>query len=414
MDGGDGEFEVQLGAAFGQAGGGPGPEVTARLVDGGLEIGRRRRRARRRRAVLLASALTAAVVVGAGVLTVPHGVPGQRSDVLDAAHSASPPPPQPLEKGVTVLLVGLDSTVDAQSRPAPAELVHGDLHAGVLDRDTTDTLMLVRIPAGGGEVRQLSIPRDVLVPDGHGGQAQINSVYPAAETAERDRLRKEGVSESELLERGRGAGRTALLRAVEQLSEVPVDHYAELSMAGFHRAVQAVGGVPVCLNHRVRDDWSGIDLPAGHQELGPAQALAFVRQRHGVGNGSDLQRTVRAQALLAGVVAKLRSGGVLSDPARLGALYDALSGQLVTDQGWSQLEFVRQVPALAAGRGTAATLPVTADGARLRAVPGAAKQWLLGGTPSGPAPSASSGERPGSAATLQPAPLEWDGVPCVD
>ncbi|KDN84448.1 LCP family protein [Kitasatospora cheerisanensis] len=414
MDDGDGEFEVQLGAAFGQAGGGPGPEVTARLVDGGLAIGRRRR-ARRRRAVLLASALTAAVVVGAGALTVPHGVPGQRSDVLDAAHSASPPPPQPLEKGVTVLLVGLDSTVDAKGRPAPPELVHGDLHAAVLERNTTDTLMLVRIPAGGGEVRQLSIPRDVLVPDGHGGQVTINSVYPTAETAERDRLRQEGLPESELLERGRGAGRIALLRAVEQLSEVPVDHYAELSMAGFYRAAQALGGVPVCLNRPARDDWSGTDLPAGRQELDPAQALAFVRQRHGVGDGSDIQRTVRAQALLAGVVAKLRSGGLLSDPQRLGRLYDALSDQLVVDQGWSPVDFLRQVPALAAGGGTAVTLPVTLDGIRPRAVPGAAKQLLTGPAPTAAVSSAPLGERrPGATVTLQPAPLVWDGVPCVN
>ncbi|MFD8483372.1 LCP family protein [Kitasatospora sp. NPDC059673] len=411
MTGGDGEFEVRLGEAFGQVGSGPGPEVTARLVDGGLAVGRRLKRARRRRAVLLGGALAAAVVVGAGALTVPHGVPGQRSDVLSIAHSVSPPPPAPLDAGVTILLVGLDSTADAQGRPAPAELVHGDLHAALPDRDTADTIMLVHIPKGGGEVRQLSVPRDLLVSDGHGGQAPLNSLFSKAETAEMDRLRGQGLSEEELRRRGRGAGRGALFRAMEMLAGIPVDHYAEISMTGFYRMAQALDGVPVCLNQAVRDDWSGVRLPAGRQELNPAQALAFVRQRHGIGDGSDVQRTTRAQALLAGVLAKLRTDGVLTDPARLSALYDSLKDQLVTDEGWSPVDFVRQVPALAAGRGTAATLPVTFEGNRVREVKGAARQILLGERSVGPvSPDSPAGEAFEDSPQL---PVGLDGVPCV-
>ncbi|WP_073818448.1 LCP family protein [Kitasatospora sp. CB01950] len=404
MTGGEEEFEVRLGEAFGQSGGGPGPEVTARLVDGGLEVGRRRKRARRRVA-LLASALTAVAVVTAGALSVPHGIPGQRTDALLVADSPPPPPP-PLTSDVTILLVGLDSTVDGQGRPAPAELVHGDLHAGLPDRDTADTVMLVRIPAGGGEVRQLSLPRDLLATDLQNQKVPLNSVFSTAVAAERKRLSGQGLSAEELNRRAREAGRGALYRAVEHLTGVRVDHYMELSMIGFYRAAQALGGVPVCLNHAVEDSWSGIDLPAGRQELNPAQALAFVRQRHGVGDGSDLGRTVRAQAFLAGVVAKLRDGGALADPAKLKALYDALADELVTDQGWSPADFARQVPALASGRGTASTLPTTYEGNRLRAVPDAARQILDGTGPSS-SPAVSS-------APQSSAPVRLGGVPCVD
>ncbi|MFJ1796172.1 LCP family protein [Kitasatospora griseola] len=411
MNGGDGEFEVQLGAAFGQTGDGPGPEVTARLVDGGLAIGRRRKRARRR-AVLAASALSAAVVVGAGLLTVPHGVPGTRSNAIELANSATPPPAAPSEQGVTILLVGLGPGPELSALGGP---VPSPPHAGVRELDVPDTLILVHVPKGGGEVRQLSVPRDLMVPDGRGGKITINALYPQAELAEMDRLRGQGLAADELRRRGREAGRAALITGMEQLAEMPVDHYAEISIAGFVRAVEALGGVPVCLNEAVKDPWSGIRLPAGKQEVGPAQALAFVRQRHGIGDGSDVQRTTRAQALLAGVLAKLRTGGVLTDPAKLAALYGAFSDQLVTDKGWSPVDFVRQVPALAAGRGTASTLPIAFEGNRVRTVDGAARQILLGNVPVTPVPSSTS-EETGEvySGNAGQAPVKLDGVPCVN
>ncbi|WP_051816970.1 LCP family protein [Kitasatospora sp. NRRL B-11411] len=418
---GEGEFEVQLGAAFGLTGSGPGPEVTARLVDGGLAAGRRRTRARRRRTVLLAGALTAAVAVGAGLLTAPRDVPGERTPVVELAHSGPDPAPPPLAGGVTVLLVGTDSSVDARGEQAPDGLRHGDLHSGGANQlDATDTVMLVHVPAGGGEVRQLSLPRDVLVRDGNGHEVPLGHVYLDAETAEIQRLDAQGLPAPELRERGREAGRRALFQAVEMLTLVRVNHYAELSMTGFYRTAQALGGIPVCLNHAVDDPASGARLPAGRQELGPAQALAFVRQRHGVGDGSDLERTRRAQAFLAGVVEKLRGGGVLADPGKLGALYRAMADELVVDQDWSPVDFVRQVPALAAGRGTLTTLPVTREGTRLRAVEGAARRILADGAePSGSASLAASG--PGATAPAAdpgpepgPEPVELGGAPCVD
>ncbi|MFD7734704.1 LCP family protein [Kitasatospora phosalacinea] len=433
-DGGDGEFEVQLGAAFGLTGGGPGPEVTARLVDGGLAAGRRRKRARRRRTVLLAGALTAAVAVGTGVLTVPRDLPGERTSAVELAHSGPDPAPAPLPDGVTVLLVGTDSALDARGGPVPEELLRGDLHsgaAGAADRlGVTDTLMLVHLPAGGGEVRELSLPRDVLAEDADGGEVGLDQVYPDAERAALESLGGDGVSGEALRTRAKEAGRLALLKSVERLTDVRIDHYAEVSMAGFYRTAQALGGVPVCLNHAVDDPYSGVRLPAGRQELGAAQALAFVRQRHGVGMGSDLERTRRAQAFLAGVVEKLRSGGTLQSTARLDDLYRALDGSLVVDRGWNPVDFVRQVPALATGKGTLRTLPVAADGpGRYRPVEGAARRILLDGDPASPAPSASPGAGAAGAAGAAgdlaaiggpvsvpelPEPVELGGVPCVD
>ncbi|MFE0461094.1 LCP family protein [Kitasatospora sp. NPDC058965] len=384
----DERFEARLSAVFGRAADGLGTDGAAQLVEGGLAQGRRRRRGRRR-AVIAASALTVVVAVGASTLTVAAsgGVPGRTSAALTTASQGAP---APLDHGVTILLIGLESTTDAQGRPVSADLRRGDLHAGSDDLDTTDTLMLVHIPAGGGTVRQLSIPRDVLVSPG----TTINQVYPAAEAAAASRLRGQGLSGTELRWQAREAGRTALIRSVQQLAGIPVDHFAELSMTGFYRVAQAVGPVPVCLNHAVDDPWSGAHLPAGPSALGPAQALAFVRQRHGVADGSDLARTRRQQAFLAGVLQKLRSEGVLADAEKLSALYGALKDDLVVDQGWSPVDLVRQVPAFTQNKSTASTLPVHVQGNRLTADPGKAQQILTGPADAGP-PSG-------------------DQVPCVD
>ncbi|MFD0564677.1 hypothetical protein ACFQ2M_23685 [Kitasatospora saccharophila] len=205
--GGEGEFEVRLGAAFGLTGSGPGPELTARLVDGGLAAGRRRRRARQRRTVLLAGALTAAVAVGAGLLTVPRDLPGERTSAVELAHSGQSPAPAPLADGVTLLLVGTDDALDAQGRPVAPGLLRGDLHSGTAGAagaegaagavgavGATDTMMLVHVPAGGGEVRQLSLPRDVLVP-GPNGTGFLNQVYPEAERAALEQLAGRGGTE---------------------------------------------------------------------------------------------------------------------------------------------------------------------------------------------------------------------------
>ncbi|MGW4803884.1 LCP family protein [Kitasatospora sp. NPDC004272] len=443
--GGEGEFEVRLGAAFGLTGSGPGPELTARLVDGGLAAGRRRRRVRQRRTVLLAGALTAAVAVGAGLLAVPRDLPGERTSAVELAHSGRSPEPAPLADGVTLLLVGTDDALDARGRTVAPELLRGDLHSGATvpadAADSTDTVMLVHIPAGGGEVRQLSLPRDVLIKDTDGRSVALNRVYPDAEKAALKSSVGDGVPGETLRTRAREAGRLELLKTVEKLTDVRVDHYAEVSMVGFYRVAQALGGIPVCLNHAVDDPYSGARFPAGRQELGAAQALAFVRQRHGVGDGSDLERTRRAQALLAGVVEKLRSDGTLADPSKLTALYRALDGSLVVDQGWSPVDFVRQVPALTAGRGTLRTLPVTLDASlnHLLAVPGAARGILLdgpGGTPASPAPASPSTPAPSSSSPSSPSsspepsggaaavptgsvaflpkPVALGGVPCVD
>ena len=64
--------------------------------------------------------------------------------------------------------------------------------------------------------------------------------------------------------------------------------------------------------------WSGVNLPeAGYHTLEGGQALAFLRTRKGVGDGSDLSRISSQQVYMAALVRTLQQDGVLNSVERL-------------------------------------------------------------------------------------------------
>jgi hypothetical protein len=128
-------------------------------------------------------------------------------------------------------------------------------------------------------------------------------------------------------------------------------------LAGFYDVAEALGGVQVCLNNPVQDDYSGADFPAGPQRLDAGQALAFVRQRHGLDNG-DLDRTHRQQAFLVSVMHQLQDAGTFTDMSKLAQLMDVARRDIVLSQGWGDEQFQR-IGSIAGGANvTYQTLPV--------------------------------------------------------
>nr|WP_249124005.1 LCP family protein [Saccharopolyspora erythraea] len=257
-----------------------------------------------------------------------------------------------------ILLVGLDGRTDAHGNPLPEELLR-ELRTGDTDSSLTDTLVLLHIPADRSRTVAYSLPRDsyVAIPDGHGNH-KINSAYGRAKTAAHAQLRAQGVADPvELERRSSDAGRKLLVRTVEKLTGVGVDHYAEVNLLGFYQLTRAIGGVEVCLNAPVKDPYSGARFPAGRQLISGGDALAFVRQRHGLPRG-DLDRVQRQQAFMAGLARSVLSTGTLANPARLNALFDAVEQSVVLDQGWDVFAFAEQMRGLAGGDITFATIPV--------------------------------------------------------
>ncbi|MBY0443383.1 MAG: LCP family protein, partial [Mycobacteriaceae bacterium] len=137
---------------------------------------------------------------------------------------------------------------------------------------------------------------------------------------------------------------------------VPIDYFAEINLAGFYDLAQSLDGVEVCLKEAVYDEYSGANFPAGRQTLNAEEALAFVRQRHGLDNG-DLDRTHRQQAFLVSVMRQLQDAGTFTDLAKLQKLIAVARKNIVLSAGWDEHQFQR-IGELAGGKVEYRTLPV--------------------------------------------------------
>ncbi|MFD0356870.1 LCP family protein [Streptomyces sp. NPDC127110] len=415
-----------------------------------------RRPSRRRRLArtLLVTGCALTVMAGGGAWYLYHdlasGIAG--SNALDGAEKSA-------HGDVNILLMGLDSRRDQNGDPLP-EAILDQLHAGSSDIGgyNANTMILLHVPGDGGEAKAFSIPRDDFVELAGPGQGQgqgrgpghkdkIKKAYGLAKSAKEEQLSRDGVQDRRRLEReGREAGRRAQIETVRNFLGVPIDHFAELNLAGFYHLADALGGVPVCLKKPVKDPYSGADFPAGRQTLNGRQSLAFVRQRHGLAMG-DLDRTKRQQAFLAGATQKLNSAGTFTDPVKLLKLIDTAKEDVVTDAGWDLLSFVRQAKNLSGGKVRFTTLPVEGFGRnhgedinvvddmkikRLIAeqigprsttatTPGAPDAAPSSSSPSSspsPPSSPSSPASPPSSAPPPPEPekgaIDGGGIPCVD
>ncbi|WP_432279190.1 LCP family protein [Nocardia brasiliensis] len=271
--------------------------------------------------------------------------------------------PHSLAGDMNVLLIGLDTRKDQDGNDLPKEILDR-LHAGDGEEGgyNANTLILVHIPADLKKIVAVSIPRDDYVSvSGIPGytKAKIKEAYGLKKAAVQDELINQGMTDKKSLERaGREAGRASVVQAVRDLTGVPIDRFAEVTLAGFYDLAETLDGVEVCLNQPVRDlEYSGADFPAGRQRLDPAQSLAFVRQRHGLENG-DLDRTHRQQAFLTSVALDLRRSGTFTDLRKLNALMDVAHRDIVLSDGWNVTDFLRTLGTAGSPAVEFRTLPV--------------------------------------------------------
>nr|WP_307850324.1 LCP family protein [Saccharopolyspora sp. HNM0986] len=263
-----------------------------------------------------------------------------------------------------ILLIGNDSRTDADGNPLPDEILKTLRTTDDEGGDLTDTMILIRIPNGGGRASAMSFPRDTMVQMGNGyGENKLNSALPRAKSDAKQKLQASGVTDPKQLElQSKAEGQKFLIKTLEDLSGVSIDHYAEVNLLGFYEITQAVGGVDVCLKDEVNDsDYSGAVFKAGPQTVAGADALAFVRQRHGLPRG-DLDRVVRQQVFMSGLARKILSSGTLSNPAKLTSLMEALKKSVVLDKGWDVVDFAQQMQGIAGGDISFQTIPIELEG----------------------------------------------------
>ncbi|MEP9381217.1 LCP family protein [Nocardioides sp. KR10-350] len=183
--------------------------------------------------------------------------------------------------------------------------------------DGSDTTILIHVRDGRRSAYAISLPRDVLVdrPDCH---PEDGPVIPGARRAMFNAAYSLG-------------GPECTVEQVEAVTGIRIDDYVTLDMGGFKGMVDAVGGVRVHIPTEIDDHFAHIHFAAGTQTLGGVRALDYVRERHAVGDGSDLGRLRRQQAFIASLTRKVLSAGTLARPVRLYRFADALTGSLRTD-----------------------------------------------------------------------------------
>ncbi|SNX98484.1 transcriptional attenuator, LytR family [Geodermatophilus sabuli] len=250
-----------------------------------------------------------------------------------------------VHEAMNLLLVGSDS----RSRLTPEQL--GQLTAGEDAGLNTDTMILVHVPADGSKASFVSFPRDsyVQIP-GHGWD-KLNAAYAVGYYGLPD-----GTDEAAR----QAAGAQLLIQTVSGVSGLQIDHYAEVDLLGFFQLSSVIGGVEVNLCTPVRDSYSGVNLPAGVQTISGEQALAFVRQRHGLPRG-DFDRIVRQQTFIAGMIRKMLSDNVLLDLGKQRQLVEAAAGSLTVDESLDLFGLATQLQSVTAGSIQFQTVPYVGD-----------------------------------------------------
>jgi len=305
------------------------------------------RHARRRRRRTRLVPVLACVLVGLLTVTVGYAATSYHrfSDGVSRVDAISPRPASSTDGAAdldgtaqNILLVGDDHRPAGATAEDLAKISTED-DGGA---ENTDTMIVLHVPADGQSATMVSFPRDswVSVP-GH-GENKLNAAFALG--------KRDGGGDD-------AAGARLLIQTIEELSGLHIDHYVRVSLLGFYDVVEALGPVEVCLNQAVKDRWSGVDLPAGVSTLDARQALAFVRQRHGLPRG-DLDRQVRQQYFLSVEARQLLSAGTLLNPVKLGRVLDAVSGSMETDADLDFVQLAGQLRGLRPDAITSATIPV--------------------------------------------------------
>ncbi len=250
----------------------------------GLSYRERRRVYLRRRVVAVVVIAVILLLVLALVVLIPllggsetgRASADNTSRDVELAHSADAEP-------LDVLVLGVDRRPEGSS----------------VEGSRSDTIMVVRVLPGTGEVRMLSIPRDLFVEIEPGVEDRINAAYSYG-----------GVDQ--------------ITRAAEQATGISIDRYAVVDFEGFRDIVDAVGGLRV----EIQDQMPPGRQMQGTQTLNGEQALFYARYRGTP--GGDLDRIARQQQLVGALREKLVSWGAVS---KLPGIMEAVHGNLETDLG---------------------------------------------------------------------------------
>ena len=277
----------------------------------------RQRRRKRLKIVSMALAGVVVVAMGSGYFVYRHLFDKiETVSLSDIPHSVAAPKPNAQGQTPENILVLGSQTRDGQ---------HG-VNLGNSSKDGTnlsDTAMLVHLSADRKWAEVVSIPRDLIVPTPScPSRTESGVTVPASSGAMFDAVMSD-------------SGPICTVETVEQFSGLYINHFVELTFDAFQQLTDAVGGVTICVPPPGINDpnYSGLVLSAGLHTISGAESLEFIRDRHGVGDGTDLGRIQYQQMFVSSLFTKLTSNGTLSDPLTIYKIIDAVASNLTVDTG---------------------------------------------------------------------------------
>ena len=232
--------------------------------------------------------------LGGGYVYVASQLTAAGIDVFSTdGETFSPPTAAEINGPISMLLVGSDTRED-----------QGDVNYGEVGTNLADVIILIHIPEDRKSAVALSIPRDLMVPVPACPDPDSDDTFPAKELAQINSTMNYG-------------GPACTLLAVQELTGLNIPYLGVVDFKGVIAMSEAIGGVEVCVSEPINDDKSKLYLDAGFHTLEGEQALAFLRTRYGVGDGSDLSRISNQQVFLTSMVRKLMEEGALTNPFTL-------------------------------------------------------------------------------------------------
>ncbi|MEK7571177.1 MAG: LCP family protein [Patescibacteria group bacterium] len=322
-----------------------------------LHASRRRRQGQGvRKRVKILLALFIVVILGFGLLKVFQALPFLWDTVAKKEIALKKTP----EKKVNLLILG----------------VGGEKHDGP---NLTDTIIFAQIDPEKKNVRMVSLPRDLWIPD---TQSKVNHIYTLAD------------------ENDPGSGLATNKKKISEVLGQPIDYAIKIDFNGFVKAIDMVDGLDIDVT-RTFDDYeypvAGKEAAScGHTEAeiaslsaelasesatmtimdafpcryehlhfdkGPTHmdgetALKFVRSRHALGKeGSDFARSKRQEKVINAFKDKLFSVGTILNPMKASSLFGVFKDSVEMDIKQDELDdFIRLAQKLEGAKITSAVI----------------------------------------------------------
>ncbi len=203
------------------------------------------------------------------------------------------PTPEEINGPINILLIGSDT------RAGQGSTAYGNSTANL-----ADVIILLHVTADRSNAVALSFPRDLMVPQPECRDPEGGDPFPAKDLVQINATMNSG-------------GPACVLQTVQSLTGIKIPYLAMIDFKGVIAMSEVVGGVTVCVSEDINDDKTKLYLEAGEHTLQGENALAFLRTRYGVGDGSDLSRISNQQVFLSALARKLKSENVLTNPFQM-------------------------------------------------------------------------------------------------